>query len=80
MLGEGEKRDRASIGGLFSLLSSSRGERVLPSVPSAQRQKQTQVRTFQVAGLHRARLLTLSLFYGLNGYKTRISSNLTGSC
>ena len=53
MLSEVEKRGQDRMDGRLSLLSLSWGERVLPFAPSAQRSKQTQVRTFQVAGLDR---------------------------
>ena len=78
MLSEVEKRDQDCMDGPLSLLYLAWGERVLPSAPSAQRSKQTQVRTFQVSGLGRDRVLHLSLFYGLSGGKARISLSLTG--
>ena len=62
MLNEVEKRDQDRMDGPLSLLSLPSGERVLPSAPSAQRSKQTQVRTLQVTGLGIDRVLSLSLF------------------
>ena len=78
MLSEVEKRGQDRMDGRLSLLSLSWGERVLPFAPSAQRSKQTQVRTFQVTGLDIDSDLSLSLFYGLSGGNTRISLSLPG--